>query len=768
MVPLSQRALASLGLAAAALCCRGERSFSGARTAPPPPAAAVPSAGPRIEDFVGAERCGACHARAYAAWRRSTHGRAGGPPGPDLLIAPFDGRPIRFQDAVVTPSRGGDGRYRFTVAQRGHGARVFRVDGVIGGGHMMGGGTQGFVTRYPDGSLRFLPFEFIRREGVWFCNTNSRLNRGWVPITPDLALAQCGDWPPARLVGDVPRYAHCQGCHGSQIDVRFDAGAGRFVSRYTSLAINCESCHGPGRRHVELAAAGRLAGAADIGLPALDTLDADGSMAVCFRCHALKDELAPGFLPGKPFQEHYALNFPQLGARPLFPDGRVRRFAYQENQRASDCYLSGSMKCVDCHDPHSQGYRDVTGAPLAGPLADRQCTGCHAAKAEPAGAHAHHRADSPGSRCVACHMPYLQEPEIGRTLRYARADHTVAIPRPGFDDSLGVGSACRSCHGDKPVDVLATAVRTWYGGLKPHATIVTGLLAAERVTDRARAAALLLAPGVRHPLAQFAALAQFFQRFLDVDMTVLEGDAVGRLERLARDGDVDVRSLALASLHLARGDETRVRRFLAERLAAQGADERAVRQRWVVALGFKADVYAARRDWSRAIATYRRALEVLPDDARVQLRLGIAYTGAGRPADALAHYRNSLAADSAQPLVHVNWGIALEAQDDTAGAAAAFRRAIALDPGEPLGHFDLGALLLVENRPADAIGPLRRAAALDPSLAAVHFNLARAYALVAAYPEAAAELRAGLEFDPANAEARQALERLERALSHAH
>ena len=134
----------------------------------------------------------------------------------------------------------------------------------------------------------------------------------------------------------------------------------------------------------------------------------------------------------------------------------MRRFAYQENQRASDCYLSGSMKCVDCHDPHSQGYRDVTGAPLAGPLADRQCTGCHAAKAEPAGAHAHHRADSPGSRCVACHMPYLQEPEIGRTLRYARADHTVAIPRPGFDDSLGVGSACRSCHGDKPVVYFLT------------------------------------------------------------------------------------------------------------------------------------------------------------------------------------------------------------------------------------------------------------------------------------------------------------------------
>src|SRR5213593_757559 len=55
-------------------------------------------------DFVGAEACASCHASEYAAWKRSTHGVAGGPPSPERVKGPFDGRPLRFRDAVVTPS----------------------------------------------------------------------------------------------------------------------------------------------------------------------------------------------------------------------------------------------------------------------------------------------------------------------------------------------------------------------------------------------------------------------------------------------------------------------------------------------------------------------------------------------------------------------------------------------------------------------------------------------------------------------------------------
>ena len=37
-------------------------------------------------DFVGAEACADCHEDQYGAWAASTHGRAGGTPGPEIVI----------------------------------------------------------------------------------------------------------------------------------------------------------------------------------------------------------------------------------------------------------------------------------------------------------------------------------------------------------------------------------------------------------------------------------------------------------------------------------------------------------------------------------------------------------------------------------------------------------------------------------------------------------------------------------------------------------
>lgn len=163
---------------------------------------------------------------------------------------------------------------------------------------MVGGGTQGFVSRFADGTVRFLPFDFIRREDTWFCNTNGRANHGWVAITPDIALADCGDWPPPRVLGDELRFANCQSCHGSQITVTLDSTAYAYRTAYTSLGINCESCHGPGKRHIALVESGDGARTGDVGMRALATVDKDHSLGVCWQCHALKDQLAPGYQSG--------------------------------------------------------------------------------------------------------------------------------------------------------------------------------------------------------------------------------------------------------------------------------------------------------------------------------------------------------------------------------------------------------------------------------------------------------------------------------------
>ncbi|MEK6566938.1 MAG: multiheme c-type cytochrome, partial [Bacteroidota bacterium] len=95
------------------------------------------------EEFVGAEVCGTCHETQFKVWKNSTHGKAGGAPSRDIVIAPFDGTPIRFKDAEVIPSILPDGKYVFTVRQKQRNEKTFPVDGVVGVAGAQGGGVGG-------------------------------------------------------------------------------------------------------------------------------------------------------------------------------------------------------------------------------------------------------------------------------------------------------------------------------------------------------------------------------------------------------------------------------------------------------------------------------------------------------------------------------------------------------------------------------------------------------------------------------------------------
>ncbi len=725
------------------------------------------------DDFAGAEACEECHEVEYEAWQASTHGLAGGGPSTDTVIAPFDGTPIRFKDAVVTPSINASGEYIFTVERAGREPLVFRVDGVVGGGHMFGGGTQGFVSRFPDGTVRFLPFDFGRSDAVWFCNTGEiagwwvagsrptgrRLDQGWIPISEDLELAACGDWPPQRILGTNARFANCQQCHGSQITVRYDAVSRRYETDIKSLTINCESCHGPAKRHVELADAERLDETTDLGVRALELLDEDASLEVCFRCHAVKRTIAPGYLPGDPLEEHYSLLLPLIGGNPFRGDGRVRTFAYQQNHRSSSCYLDGTITCADCHNPHSLDYWDIYRRPMEGRFADEQCLDCHASKADDITGHTGHEVESEGSRCVACHMPYLQHPRVGDRLRFARSDHTISIPRPVFDTELGIVDACTGCHQDSTVAQLQQITDEWYGELKPHKAIVADLIQIQSGNPPA-AVDRLLDPEAAHPMAQVAAIDQVVQWFFRPNMQQLAPEVVSALLQLTQNDDLDVRSLALAAVHLAWGDDREIRTFLVDVLRGLGDRDAAVRKRWVFALRYYGDTYLQQGDAQNAITTYRKALEVLPGDPQVLVDLATVYASSRDYATAIELYRSALASDPQQSHAWVNLGATLEALGRGQEAVAAYRSAVQANPGDALAHFNLGNLYLGVLNFREAIDEYRLAVFYDPTLASAHFNLAQAYILVNVPDSALIAVRNALEFDPANPSAQRMLEDL--------
>ena len=86
-----------------------------------------------------------------------------------------------------------------------------------------------------------------------------------------------------------------------------------------------------------------------------------------------------------------------LGGNPYYPDGRVKAFGYQQNHVFSDCFINGSMTCVDCHNPHSNEYQDINRIPLKGKFDNGQCVSCHMAKGVDLVEHTFHKQESEGS-----------------------------------------------------------------------------------------------------------------------------------------------------------------------------------------------------------------------------------------------------------------------------------------------------------------------------------------------------------------------------------
>lgn len=723
--------------------------------------------------FAGADACRSCHEEQFAAWSASTHGTAGGPPGPETVIAPFDGPPIRFADAVIRPETDDRGEYVFVVERPGRPVTRYVVSGVVGGGHMAGGGTQGFVSDFPDGTVRFLPFDYSVDAEAWFCNTafvggfwvpgadraGLRADAGWQPITEAMRLTDCGDWPPVRILGTEKRFANCQNCHGSRVEAEYRPELLRYETRVSALKIDCESCHGPAADHVERAESGLLAASAELGLPALDTLDTDASLAVCFQCHALKRAVStrlPADAEGRGGSIDYSLGLPVIGDSPYLPDGRIRTFGYQQTHRSSACYLSGPMTCTDCHDPHSQGYRDPFGTALGGRFDDGQCTACHASKLANPEAHTFHPAESTGARCVSCHMPYLQHPELSDAIPYARSDHTIPIPRPGFDESAGLQSACAGCHQDRSAAELALQAAEWWGDLKPHREEVAALFAAEAggAGSAGRAEALEAVAGLdqRYALAKLMAIDAWVRSPAGGPDSVARATATRSLRHMARDPDLDVAAVAAAALHATLDGDP-----------PESTTARA-RARWAAALAQWAARAARSGGPADALPFLRRAQEVQPDDPETLTGLAAGLAANLELEEAVRIYQEALRRNPDDPVALVNLGLGLESLGREAEAEALYQRAVEARPVEALAHFNLGNARFRRGDLSGATEAYQTAVDLDPGLARAHYYMAISLVNTGRLQEALPALYNALEFEPGNEEARQILEQVEQAL----
>ena len=385
--------------------------------------------------FTGSVSCRKCHEKFYQLWAPSHHGLAMQP-----YTSKLAARELTPQTSEITI-----GNYRYLadisqkagyVIERGpDGEKKYPIEHVLGGKNV-----YYFLTKLDRGRLQTLPVAYDVRKKEWFDTAASGVRH--FPGRTDEPV-HWKDW-------QYTFNTACYGCHVSQVSTNYDLKTDTYHTVWKEPGINCETCHGPAEEHI------RVCEAAPKGTAPKDLkitrggrdFSKDQNNANCSSCHAKAVVLTDTFRPGDKFFDHFGLV--TLENPDYYPDGRDLGENYTYTSwMMSPCVKSGKLDCFHCHT--SSGRYKFK----AEEKANQACMPCHKDKVNNSEAHSHHKPDSPGNRCVSCHMPTTE------FARMRRSDHSMLPPSPAATIAFKSPNACNLCHKDKTPQWADEWVRKW-------------------------------------------------------------------------------------------------------------------------------------------------------------------------------------------------------------------------------------------------------------------------------------------------------------------
>jgi hypothetical protein len=231
----------------------------------------------------------------------------------------------------------------------------------------------------------------------------------------------------------------CLECHATYIRaLSNDPGTNRYDRESLVVGIACESCHGPGAKHVELETKHETEpnGSATHGILNPAKFSRDRKVDLCAECHngIQRVALAPTFsyVPGRPLSEFF---------KPL-PSPEVEHPDVHGNQvgllQRSKCYRSSDkMSCTICHDVHTTEHSVA--------YYSSKCLTCH--QWQSCGMSGKMGREKIEGRCIDCHMPVEETNVIasetaGKVLHATMRNHWIKIyPSAGATGAAGTAAS---------------------------------------------------------------------------------------------------------------------------------------------------------------------------------------------------------------------------------------------------------------------------------------------------------------------------------------
>jgi predicted CXXCH cytochrome family protein len=365
--------------------------------------------------YVGSESCQKCHAAIYERWKKTP-------------MANVVRDPKTHPDAII-PDLNTNDIARFTIDQ---------VAFVYGSKW-----KQRYFTKIGD--------DYYPLPAQWDIG-----NKKWMKYhVPDTGA----DWWTAFYPSDNmqrPTGPTCDGCHSVNYDIH--------TKQVTEWNVGCERCHGPGSEHAAHPTRTNILNPSG--------MDAVASNDTCIQCHS-QGQPRNGLIEGKAYDwpvgyrvglhlaDFWKLEDGTLGQTDFlhFADGMAHKNRMQGNDFVQSAMYRHGVTCASCHDVHGTD----NDAQLRKP-ADKLCLDCHG-PTSPNGPytttleeHTHHKDGSPGSQCVACHMPRIETQGVPGSFVSA---HTFRFITPAMTDKYKMPNPCTSCHTAKSTAWASQELSSW-------------------------------------------------------------------------------------------------------------------------------------------------------------------------------------------------------------------------------------------------------------------------------------------------------------------
>ncbi len=569
--------------------------------------------------------CADCHGAIAATYRKTGMGRSFSKLKPETVIENFSA-PATFHhessDSYFQMIER-DGKYfqrRWQIGFDGKETNVDekQIDFVLGSGNH----ARSYLHLTDRNTLQELPLGWYAEKG------------GYWGMNPGFDRA---DYP-----GSVrPIFYECMFCHNGYPKIPEASQRDRTETQYVPPlpeGIDCQRCHGPGQKHVDMASAGAPVDQIRAAITNPARLSPKRQMEVCLQCHlettSLKlphsirniDREPFSYKPGEPLGD-FSIAFDR--AEGLSDRFEIAQGAYRLG--LSKCFRNSkgpdgepNLRCTSCHDPHNIPRGEAALAHYNG-----VCLNCHRAEVTRPGGFAAHNASA---NCVGCHMPKRRTDDAVHTVM---TDHDIVRRKPAGN-----------LLADKPEEIESPATAR-HGEVVPYYP--------EKLPDTVENALYVAVAQVREQSNLKNGL-PLLKSLIDRDQPKQAGFYAD-----------------LADGYLAAGDPAMAIQYFEE--AAKKEPRVPLRQ---LSLG---NAFMEAQQWPQAEAALRRATDLAPGDPRGWGRLGWVLWQQNKSVEAKAALEKALSLDPEIPDVHNNLGLLLWGTGDPAGAIQEFRAALRTEPG---------------------------------------------------------------------------------------